>query len=129
MMPPVQTSLFHPVTLEPALPPYQRRSRTSRKAAQAVAPKVPTHLMRVLAYIAAHEGCTDAEIIPAFAAPETWDGLPRMSENSPRARRVGLLKKYGYIEPCGETEERYPKTMWRITKAGRAALAEGRAGA
>ena len=86
--------------------PFQRHSRTSRLAAQAIRPKALNLRDQVLAFIRSRPGgATDAEVAAAF---------PNRSENALRPRRVDLSKRGDiYADGTRLTPAGREATVWR----------------
>jgi hypothetical protein len=88
--------------------PYQRHSRTSKKAARYAKPYATTARYKVYQFIEKNPGKTDEEI---------QDTL-RMNPNTQRPRRVELLE-IGIIEEEGRKKNKSgtEASTWRITGA------------
>lgn len=76
--------------------PYQRKSRTSKKGAEAAAEIAPTQRQRVVAFVIEHGPSTRAEISAGTGLPINVV-TPRVFESLEQRDKEGKVIKYGEL--------------------------------
>jgi predicted ArsR family transcriptional regulator len=102
-----QLEMFPEARLRPTVLPYQKHSRTSRKAAERAQPVAPSKRQQILEWLREHGPATDEQI-------GVGTGI---RENTVRPRR-GELVTLGLVIDSGleaETSTGSPAVLWRAT--------------